>query len=44
LCFLLSCALLFYRIGRAQLSKNTTKGISEHTTKTEGTNLKNPRH
>jgi hypothetical protein len=23
--------------------KNTTKGISEHTTKTEGTNLKNPR-
>jgi hypothetical protein len=38
---LLSFALLFYNTGRAKLSKNTTKGIGEHTIKTEGTSLKN---
>jgi hypothetical protein len=40
--FLLSFVLLFYNTGRANWAKNTTKGKSEDTSKTEGTNLKNP--
>jgi hypothetical protein len=39
---LLSFALLLYSIRRAKLRKNTTKGKNEDTSKTEGTNLKNP--
>jgi hypothetical protein len=31
-----------YRTEGQNLAKNTTKGIGEHTIKTEGTSLKNP--
>jgi hypothetical protein len=31
-----------YRTEGHSLAKNTTKGIGEHTTKTKGTNFKNP--
>jgi hypothetical protein len=39
--FFLTCVVPVLQNRRAHLSKNTTKSIGKHTTKTKGTNLKN---